>query len=171
MHHKLGTALVAATLTLTGSGACLVTSQTAHAAPHQISAKKTTTESFLVAGANQRDIVVAHGLFAGGGKDEQHSEKDVLVLNGGKLTLRHPEKTAHFRAKVNPKTCFVTFHITGDYTLGHGTGKYKGVTGHGTYTVFAQGIGKRLASGACNETADPKVEASYIKASGPVSRS
>jgi hypothetical protein len=148
-----------------------VVSQTAHAGPRQASAKPTTTESFLVAGANQRDVVVGHGLFAAGGKDEQHSGKDVLILNGGKLTLTHPEKSAHFHAKVNPHTCFVTFRITGDYTLGHGTGKYKGVTGHGTYTVFAQGIGKRLAGGACNETANPKVEASYIKASGPVSRS
>jgi hypothetical protein len=121
--------------------------------------------------AGDRQTVIAHGAFVGAGKDVSGDASDVLHLGGGTLRLAHPEKQSHFTDKVDPKTCFVTFAITGKYTFGHGTGKYRGLTGSGSYRVTEQGILKRTKSGTCSQTAAPTIEAGYIKASGPVSTS
>ena len=112
--------------------------------------------------------VVAHGAFAGGGRDVALSQSDVMHLGGGTLTIRHPDRESTFTDKVDPKTCFVAFAITGRYTLGRGTGKYAGVTGSGTYKVSEQGFLKRTKSGTCSQTAAPTIEVGFVRAHGPV---
>jgi len=55
------------------------------------------------------------------------------VLPGGTFKISHsPGKGPQ---TFNPKTCPLTVNQHGTYTVGHGTGKYKGISGHGKYQV------------------------------------
>ena len=64
--------------------------------------------------------------------------------------------------KSQPKMDCGTHIITG------GTGKYKGISGHGTYTVSVVGIGAKAKKGACSQTAPPVAQHQVVNASGPV---
>ena len=140
-------------------------------APATASTQKTGPEYFLLALADNHQTVVAHGLFTGAGRDVEHEESDTLYLGGGTLEIYHPDSKSHFSFKANPKSCFGTFTITGQYTLGAGTGRFTGITGHGNYVVNEQGIAPRKKSGACNFNTEPAHLAGYVEASGPASRS
>lgn len=138
----------------------------ASAAPRHTAASK--TESFLISVAAGHNLVVAHGAFVGGGKDDaSHDAYDVLHLGGGTVRVNHPASQSHFKFNVNPKTCFATITGDGKYTLNHGTGRYEDVTGHGTYRFEVEDLLSRTKSGGCNMNAQPKVEVGEIKASGP----
>jgi hypothetical protein len=129
---------------------------------------KTGTEYFFIAIAGNTESGVAHGLFTGGGQDDaSHDNYDILHLGGGTLRINHPDAQSKFTDHVNPKSCFVTFKITGKYTLSNGTGRFAGVTGHGNYVVREQGILARDKKGACSEEQEPITQAGYVTASGP----
>ena len=49
-----------------------------------------------------------------------------------------------------------------------GTGKYKGISGHGTYQVSVVGLGAKTKKGACSQTAPPVAQHQVVNASGPV---
>lgn len=120
-------------------------------------------------GGSRPYLVVAHGAFVGGGKDDaSHDAYDVLHLGGGTVRVNQPASQSHFKFNVNPKTCFATITGDGKYTLNHGTGRYEDVTGHGTYRFEVEHLLSRTKSGGCNMNAQPKVEVGEIKASGPV---
>jgi hypothetical protein len=160
---------VAAVATL-GAAVSVIAAPAAQASVH--SAKRASgKEYFLITVAgNTHESVIAHGLFTGAGKDDAtHDNYDVFHLGGGTLKIVHPDSQSHFKDKVNAKTCFVTFTITGKYTLSGGTGKYKNASGHGTYKVLEQGILRRTKAGACSQSAEPKIEVGYIRGSGPAS--
>ena len=129
------------------------------------------TEYFLITVADSHQSVVAHGLFTGAGKDVEHEESDTLHLGGGTLEIFHPDAQSHFSYTLNKKTCFIAFNITGRYTIGAGTGRYTGITGHGTYVVKEQGIAGRTESGACSLNAEPSHLVGYVRGSGPATRS
>ena len=132
--------------------------------------RHTAKEYFLITISGTSETVIAHGAFTGAGRDDaSHNNYDILHLGGGQVRIVHPDKDSHFTYKLDPKSCFITFSITGKYTLSHGTGKYKGLTGHGTYKVKEQGITARTSSGACDMNTEPKVLAGYVNGSGPVS--
>jgi hypothetical protein len=161
-------ALTASGILVAGS---IVGANAVGATPHHAPAAKAASESFLISyGPHEKEVVVAHGLFTGGGKDIAGNNHDTMHLGGGTLRINHPESKSHYHQKLNPKTCYASFTIKGSYTLNHGTGNYAGYTGSGTYKVTGEAIAKQKASGACNENADPKVEAAYIHASGTASK-
>jgi hypothetical protein len=155
---------VAAATTL-GAAVCAIALPSAAATSHHAAAK----EYFLISVAGANESVIAHGVFTGAGKNVPGDSSDVMHLGGGTLKIAHPDKQSHFTDKVDPKTCFITFAITGRYTLHGGTGKYKNATGHGTYKVTEQGILKRTKSGACSQSSEPTIEVGYIVGSGPAS--
>lgn len=146
------------------------TSQTGVARPGPAAAASGSKETFLLSyGPHESEVVVAHGAIVGGGKDVQHGQYDVLQLGGGSVRINHPDSKSHVHQHFDPKTCFASFTITGPYTLSHGTGRYAGTTGHGTYKVTGNALAKRK-NGACNTHTNPKVEAAYIKATGPITK-
>ena len=131
---------------------------------------KSGQEYFLISESGTTQTVVAHGLFTGGGKDDaSHENYDILHLGGGTLRVNHPDAQSKFVGHVNPKSCFITFTITGKYTLSNGTGRFAGVSGHGSYKLVEQGILARNKKGACSQESEPIVEAGQVTASGPAS--
>jgi hypothetical protein len=128
------------------------------------------TEYFQLAGTGKSQVVVAHGVFTGSGKDDNsHDNYDILHLGGGTLRINHPDKDSHFKQHIDKKTCYASFTITGKYTLSNGTGTYKSVSGHGSYKAAFSAVLKKNKNGSCNENAEPSIEVSTVNASGPAS--
>jgi hypothetical protein len=99
--------------------------------------------------------LIAWGVFTGAGVDREISSNaagtkgvDAFIFSNGKFTVKHTAKTQ--KQSFNTKTCFYAFSQTGVFALSGGTGKYKGISGSGKYTLSVVGIGPKLKSGACN---------------------
>ena len=74
----------------------------------------TGREYILITIADGHELVIAHGAFTGAGSDDaEHENYDVLHLGGGTLRINHPDQQSHFTFKLNPRSCFVEFTITG----------------------------------------------------------
>jgi hypothetical protein len=145
-----------------------VTVAPASAASAHSAGQSAGQEYFLITIADGHQSVVAHGAFTDAGKDVDHDQSDTLRFSQGALVIHHPDSKSHLSYTLNKKTCFVSFKITGKYTLGAGTGRYAGLTGRGIYVVREQAIAPRK-NGACNLNTEPSHLAGYVKASGPVS--
>jgi len=108
---------------------------------------------------------VATGLFTAGGVDHQ-GKADVVVLPGGGFKINHSR--GHGKQTFNPKTCLFVISQHGTFKLSSGTGKYAGISGHGTYQLSITAVGARNAKGACTQKVPPVAWEQIIKASGPV---
>lgn len=144
------------------AGATAATASPAHRASGKV--------AFVIGGSGSHETVVMHGAIVAGGKDDaSHNNYDVFQLGNGTIRVTHPTKKSTFTPKINQKTCYGTFTITGPWTMGRGTGAYKGVTGKGTYKALGTVVLKRTKSGACNMKAQPKAEVFVVHGSGHVS--
>ncbi len=119
----------------------------------------TGTEHFQVMSTatsnSPKSPLIAWGVFTGAGVDRQISSNasgtkgvDAFIFANGKFTVKHTAKTQ--KQSFNARTCFYSFSQTGVFTLSRGTGKYKGISGSGTFALTVIGIGPKLKSGACN---------------------
>jgi hypothetical protein len=149
-------------------GVTVVSSSAAATAQHAPAASS-AREFFYVTSANGKETVIAHGLFAGGGRDDAHGINDILHFGNGTVTFSHPGSGHTSHQHIDHSTCYASLQITGKYTLTHGTGNYSGISGSGSYKVKVQAILRRTSDGHCDKQRKPKVEADFIKASGPAS--
>jgi hypothetical protein len=119
----------------------------------------TGTEHFQVMSTSTANTpnspLLAWGVFTGAGVDRVISSNaagtkgvDMFIFPNGKFKVTHTAK--HQKQSFNARTCFYAFSETGVFTLSGGTGKYKGISGHGNYAVSVIGLGPKLKSGACN---------------------
>ena len=67
----------------------------------------------------------------------------------------------------DPRTCLNTVNQHGTYTLLGGTGKYAGISGHGTFRLHILIVAAR-SHGQCSQTEPPVAFELLIRASGPV---
>lgn len=107
---------------------------------------------------------IAWGLFTAGGVDHMGNTIDTIVFPGGTVRVKHPAGGGP--GTVNPKTCLLTASERVGYSIVGGTGKYKGISGHGTAAVTIVAIAAKV-KGACSETANPVAWQQVIAASGP----
>lgn len=77
--------------------------------------------------------------------------------------------TEHFSLMTTERSAasYVVIAVT-TIRLGHGTGKYAGISGTGTATINDLGIAPRTAKGACNLNADPLANEETITATAHV---
>jgi len=110
---------------------------------------------------------VVWGVFTAGGVDQEGTgNTDVFVFPGGTFKVTHSDPVGP--QSFNPKTCLTVLSQHGTYVMFGGTGKYKGLSGHGTYKLSVITVGAKTASGACSQTAAPLAFQEVIDASGPV---
>lgn len=130
----------------------------------------TGTEHFqgmLTSGTATVYPVIAYGVFTAGGTDhEVNGNTDTFVLPGGTFKVTHSNGTGP--ESFNPKTCLLTATIHGTFAVSAGTGKYKGISGSGTYVASILAIAARTKSGACSMAAAPVAWQQVIDASGKV---
>ena len=111
--------------------------------------------------------VIAHGVFTGAAVDHVLSNNvDRFVFPNGAIRVHHSNGKGP--QSFNPKTCLLTVNQHGTFLITHGTGKYAGISGHGTYQLSILAIGAR-SHGKCSQSKPPVAFHQVINASGPVS--
>jgi hypothetical protein len=111
--------------------------------------------------------VIAHGVFTGAAVDHEVSNNvDRFVFANGTIRVHHSNGKGP--QTFNPKTCLLTVSQHGTFLITHGTGRFAGITGHGTYRLSILAIGAR-SHGKCSQTKPPVAFQQVIRASGPVS--
>ena len=141
----------------------------ATAAPSSNSASGIEHFQFMSTSATAtRDTVIAHGVFTAGGVDITTSNTtDTFKFPNGTIKLRHSPGTGP--QSFNPHTCLFTVHQHGTYTLLGGTGKYAGISGHGTYQLSLEIVAARVG-GHCSSARPPLGQQELLRLSGPVRR-
>jgi hypothetical protein len=89
-----------------------------------------------------------------------------VTLPGGTLTLAHHQDWG--RNGENPRTCLTTVTSTGTYRLAGGTGRYRHVSGHGTYSLTAYAFVRKV-NGKCATKVVPYAQTELLTAAGPLS--
>jgi hypothetical protein len=80
----------------------------------------------------------AKGTFPGVGNGQDAS---LARLPGGTFVVSHPAGAQKVtRESVNARNCAVVLDRAGRFTVGQGSGKYKGITGYGTDTAKFTGV-------------------------------
>jgi hypothetical protein len=118
--------------------------------------------------STSRYVVIASGLFTAGGVDVSGNTTDLVKLPHGSFEINHGGAVHVIRERLNPKTCLMSFAATGKFTVGHGKGAYKGISGSGKALISGVGIARRT-KGQCNPNANPVVLEQTIAATAHVS--
>jgi hypothetical protein len=71
-------------------------------------------------------------------------------------------------SQLNRKTCLLIAVEHGTYKLADGTGKYRHISGRGTYTSRVRAVLRRNAKGRCAQSKLPRAFQQMINARGPV---
>lgn len=108
--------------------------------------------------------VIVYGVVTASGVDHEVGNVDTLVFPGGTFQVHHLGSTS--TQELNPRTCLVMVTERGRYTLSGGTGKYAGISGHGTAQISILGIAAR-SKGGCSLTMPPLAFQQILTASGP----
>ncbi len=156
----VASAVAAATVAISG----LTAASASPAAIHRVPA----TEHFQIVEASATAgtaSVIATGEFTAGGTDIAGSTTDTLRFPGGTFQVMH--SPGHGTHSFDPRTCLATISSRGTMTLGHGTGRYAGISGHGTYTLTILEIAAR-SNGTCNPASRPVAFQQIIQAHAQV---
>src|SRR6202161_113415 len=126
-----------------------------------------TTEHFqfvTTSASSPRASAIAWGPFTAGG---------TINLNTG--LIRFPRGTfraIHHRtsgaSQFNRRTCLLVSVEHGTFKLAGGTGKYRHISGRGTYTSRVRAVFARNAKGRCSQSKPPRAFQNVVNARGPV---
>jgi hypothetical protein len=157
-----GSVLAAAAIAVSGAMAVA-------AAPAAPRATVSGTEHFQFISASPTSSklsLIASGAFtASGVVHDGPNNVAKFVFAHGTITFKHTAGTGTH--SLNPKTCLLTLNLHGTYKLLDGTGKYAGITGHGTYQASLLAILAK-SGGKCSQAAPPVAFQRVIRASGPL---
>jgi hypothetical protein len=162
--------LFAAASAIVAAGAVAVSGLTAASASPAASHRVAGTEhlQIVIGSPSARTAsVIAYGVFTVGGADNVSMGNTAATVRfpGGTFKIKH--SPGHGTQSFNPGTCLLTVNFHGTYTLGHGTGKYAGISGHGKYKISILAIAAR-SGGRCSQTKRPLAYQQIIRAQGPV---
>jgi hypothetical protein len=135
------------------------------------STRSARTEHFQVmstAATSNKQSLIATGEFTAGGTDIVGRTTDKAVFPGGTFTIKHHSNV--FTANVNSHTCLFTETQRGTYRLGHGTGRYAGISGSGRWVVHILGVFARDSKGRCTHLSAPRTFQAVFTAAGPIRR-
>jgi hypothetical protein len=150
------------------AAALAITGVTAASAAVNPRTAVTGTEHFQLVSASATattGVVIAYGVFTDHAVDHMGTSVDRFVFAGGSFKVFHSPGSGP--ESFNPKTCLLTATIHGTYRVFDGAGRFKGISGHGTYVVTILAIGAR-SKGACSMSKVPAAEEETIHASGPI---
>jgi hypothetical protein len=129
------------------------------------SSAPSSTEHWIVESTNPVSAtatLIARGPLTVGGTI--NLETGHVTLPGGTLTLSHHQ--VHGTQGESARTCLATVTSTGTYKVADGTGLYRHVTGHGSYSLVAYAIVKKV-NGKCSDTV-PYAQTELLTATGPL---
>jgi hypothetical protein len=90
-----------------------------------------------------------------------------IVFPGGTITISHQAGpgTSHFY----PGACLSVISQPGTYRIVGGSGKYAGISGHGTYQLSLEMVAARV-HGDCSSAKPPVAQQELLRLSGPLRR-
>ena len=150
-------AAVAAVLWLAGPASASPAVSTARTVNDSIQLMTTSATS------NTLGAIDTGSVFTGAGVDHSGNNVDTLVFPGGTYKTRHGSGTG--TQTLNPKTCLLTVSLHGTDTTFGGTGKFRGISGTGTWQASVLAIDARSA-GKCSTTKVPLAFQEIITGSG-----
>jgi hypothetical protein len=155
-----GTGVAAAVVGLAlPAGAASVAARAAASGTEHFQAMNTTTSQ-----TSTTNPLIAWGLFTAPGTDHQNPNgTDTFVFPGGTFTVLHTPAKGGTKQSFNVKTCLLQVSQNGTFKVEGGTGKYKGISGGGTYVLSLIGISTRLKSGACNPSMTAPLAAQQLE--------
>jgi len=162
--------LLAAAAIATVTAAAAVTGITAASAAPVTGQAASGTEyvqimSASATGPSGPASAIARGVFTAAGQARLGDARDgTIAFPGGTIVLSHrPGKTsAHFY----PAGCLSVISQSGSYRIVRGTGRYAGISGHGTYQLSLEMVAAR-ARGACSSAKPPVAQQELLRLSGP----
>jgi hypothetical protein len=109
---------------------------------------------------------IARGVFTAAGEAHLGTGKNgTIVFPGGTIALSH--RAGRQAAQVDPRTCLTVISQSGTYQIAGGTGRYAGISGHGTYQLSLEFISARV-HGQCSSSRPPVAQQELLHLSGPV---
>ena len=164
-HHKLLLAAAAATaIAATG-----VTAASAYPAVRQpasdteyVQIMSTSTTPGPLGPAS----AIARGVFTAAGQARVGDARiGTIAFPGGTIVLSHrPGKSSsHFY----PAGCLSLISQSGSYQIVRGTGRYAGISGHGTYQLSLEIVAARVRGG-CSSAKPPVAQQELLRLVGPV---
>jgi hypothetical protein len=166
-HHKLLLAATATTIaTVTG-----VTGVTAASASPAAPRAASGTEYVQIMSASTTpgpDSAIARGVFTASGQARLGDARvGTIVFPGGTVVLSHrPSKGS---SRFYPRACLSLVSQSGTYQIVRGTGRYAGISGHGTYQLSLEIVAARV-HGACSSAKPPVAQQELLLLAGPVRR-
>ena len=162
--NRRSTALAGGLATLLASAATvlLATGVGFAASTHPAASANETFNLMTTQPSSARYSLIASGVFTAGGVDIAGNTTDTAKFPAGSFKIHHGGTPKIIKESVNAKTCLAFFEAKAPFTIGSGTGAYKGITGSGTATITELGIAARNKQGACNFNANPLVNEETI---------
>ncbi len=145
--------------------AAVVAGTSVTAASASTTASKTEHFRFMSTSASSSMAsAIAWGAFTAGG---------TINTNSGLVRFPHGTfRAIHHRtssvAQLNRRSCLFTAVEHGTYRLGHGTGRYRHISGHGQYTSRVRAVLARNSKGKCSQSRPPRAFQQVINAWGPL---
>jgi hypothetical protein len=160
-------------LTLAAAAAAITTAvgvATASAAPTATHAASGTEyiQVMSTATAPGPASAIARGVFTAAGQTRLGNAKvSTIRFPGGTIVLSH--RPARNSSRFIPAGCLSLIGQSGSYRIVRGTGRYAGISGHGTYQLSLEIVAAR-ASGRCSPARPPLAQQELLRLSGPVRR-
>jgi hypothetical protein len=112
--------------------------------------------------------VIARGVFTAAGQVRLgNANLSTIRFPGGTIVLSH--RQAHGSERFSPASCLSLVSQSGSYRIVRGTGRYAGISGHGTYQLSLEIVAAR-AGGRCSSVKPPVAQQELLRLSGPVRR-
>ncbi len=161
-HRKLLIATVAAAA-IAGTG---VTGASASpAAPRAVSG---TEYIQIMSTASGPASAIARGMFTAAGHARLGDARvGTITFGGGTIVLSH--HVGHGSSQFDPKGCLSVVSQSGTYQIVRGTGRYAGISGHGTYQLSVEIVGARVR-GDCSSATPPLAQQELLRLAGSVRR-
>jgi hypothetical protein len=159
---------IAAAGAVVAAGAVAVSGLTAASASPAASHPVSGTEHLQIVNESataHRAGVIATGIFTDAGIDIMGTTTDTFRFPGGTFQVRH--SAGRGTQSSNPRTCLATVNLRGTIRLGHGTGRYAGISGQGRYKLSILEVAAR-AQGKCSLTRPPAAFQQILQAQAQV---
>jgi len=111
---------------------------------------------------------IARGVFTAAGQARLgDSRVGTIVFPGGTVVLSHrPSKGS---SRFYPRACLSLVSQSGTYQIVRGTGRYAGISGHGTYQLSLEIVAARVHR-VCSSEKPPVAQQELLLLGGPVRR-
>jgi hypothetical protein len=161
--------LLAAGSAVAAAGAIAVTGATAASAAPRVQPPASGNEHLQIMSTSttsSRASAIAYGAFTAAGTAKLDSAPvGTIAFPGGTIKISHHPGKGTMR--FSPETCLTVIRQPGTYTITGGTGKYTGITGHGSYQLSLTFIASRTA-GKCSTGIPPVGQQELLRLTGPV---